>query len=900
MTDTHLLFFCFLPFLALAQNDADIRLVNHLNNNTFEGRVEIYHGTEWGTICDDYFGMEEADVVCKQLNFTLGAQAVYKKAYYGQGTGKKIYLDNVVCVGNETSLINCKHQGWNGHNCHHFEDVGVVCLTNEEPYSTPGSCDFEKGHGLCGYQRVSGVDQFNWTFGSRQFYSFPKTDHTTSDTDGEGFYLSTVMKFTDIIEQGKKARIQSPTVSAATCLVFYYFMAGTSVGELIVYLKDAGKESLVWELFGDQGRTWKKAVIPIDEKYKGFNIIFEGVAGTRWYGNDVCIDDITVTVTTGGNCTFSPPEAKPRPAVTPKSNVRLVPMPGSSVKSAGRVEVFHNAGSTGGRWGTICDGGYGYRKTFDLRAATVVCKELGYEGAEMVVPCCQVFGKGSGRIWLDNVECLGTEPSITMCPHSGWGNTFCSHLRDVAVVCKTKDTDRSEFAVRLRGRAGVPYKGRVEVNIGGIWGTVTDHGWDIYDANVVCKQLHFGGAVGAYTGSSYGVGKGPVWMSDFECNGNEDSLAKCNHSNTEVQKRWAHYMDASVECFGLRLANGRLNMTGRVEVMYDGKWGTVCNTNWNINAANVVCRQLGFRRAEDVGFFGAGSGSVLLDRVNCTGDEPSLSFCRHSPWNAHSCNHDKDAGVECTHAICGKSKPCLNGGNCESSTGTCNCTSQSFVGDFCDVPVANDTVQVLLDGKFEKWDPISFKTSLVKRLNDYCSKVNCPGALSTAQKNHLHFEYDDVHIIDRAKKSDKGVVVNFAVVYTNGVNTSVLPKQFIHQFFSSNIDNLAGFKVREVDGESEMPPGGHHSAPQQQKSNSLPIYIGVGVVAFVAVLVVVVVFVVKRYGKKAGGGRSEDGPSGYSYQSYLVLHAEDDDEATDDTTLLRPPQQGSGEGDLLA
>ena len=55
-----------------------------------------------------------------------------------------------------------------------------------------------------------------------------------------------------------------------------------------------------------------------------------------------------------------------------------------------------------------------------------------------------------------------------------------------------------------------------------------------------------------------------------------------------------------------------------------------------------------------------------------------------------------------------------------------------------------------------------------------------------------------------------------------------------------------------------------------------------------------------RYGKKAGGDRSEGGPSGYSHQSYLVLHAEDDDEAMDDTALLRPPQQGSGEGDLLA
>ena len=88
------------------------------------------------------------------------------------------------------------------------------------------------------------------------------------------------------------------------------------------------------------------------------------------------------------------------------------------------------------------------------------------------------------------------------------------------------------------------------MNIGGLWGTITDRGWDIYDATVVCKQLQFGGAVGAYTGSAFGNGNGPVWMSDFECKGNEDSLAKCNHSNTEVQGTWDHYSDASVECFG--------------------------------------------------------------------------------------------------------------------------------------------------------------------------------------------------------------------------------------------------------------------------------------------------------------------------------------------------------------
>ena len=117
--------------------------------------------------------------------------------------------------------------------------------------------------------------------------------------------------------------------------------------------------------------------------------------------------------------------------------IRLVPRRGSSVKSAGRVEVYHNK-----RWGTVCSNNW-FDDSFDIKAATVVCKELGYEGAELVVPCCEVFGKGTGHIWLHRVKCLGTEPSITMCPHRGWGNTYCSHDSDIAVICKTKETDRS-------------------------------------------------------------------------------------------------------------------------------------------------------------------------------------------------------------------------------------------------------------------------------------------------------------------------------------------------------------------------------------------------------------------------------------------------------------------------
>lgn len=106
--------------------EGDLRLVGSPSNFSAEGRVEIYHFKEWGTICDDYWGVEEANVVCHQLGYTKGAQYWYSNAKFGQGDGK-IWMDDVVCYGNETALTQCHNIGWNGHNCHHYEDVGVVC-----------------------------------------------------------------------------------------------------------------------------------------------------------------------------------------------------------------------------------------------------------------------------------------------------------------------------------------------------------------------------------------------------------------------------------------------------------------------------------------------------------------------------------------------------------------------------------------------------------------------------------------------------------------------------------------------------------------------------------------------------------------------------------------------------
>ena len=91
------------------------------------GRVEILHNGKWGTVCDDYWDINDANVVCRQLGFQ-GAQAALQGGNVPDGTGQ-IWLDNVDCTGNETALSECWHRGWGVENCGHYEDAGVECIT---------------------------------------------------------------------------------------------------------------------------------------------------------------------------------------------------------------------------------------------------------------------------------------------------------------------------------------------------------------------------------------------------------------------------------------------------------------------------------------------------------------------------------------------------------------------------------------------------------------------------------------------------------------------------------------------------------------------------------------------------------------------------------------------------
>ncbi|OPJ74121.1 T-cell differentiation antigen CD6 [Patagioenas fasciata monilis] len=169
-------------------------------------------------------------------------------------------------------------------------------------------------------------------------------------------------------------------------------------------------------------------------------------------------------------------------------------------------------------------------------------------------------------------------------------------------------------SVRLSGGRS-QCEGRVELEQGGIWGTVCDDEWDVTDGDVVCRQLRCGWAVRVLTDSAFGRGTGPILRDDVGCKGHEQHLGDCPAA---PDHDCSHKEDAGVVCSEhqeWRLTGGMDGCAGRVEVFYRGTWSTVCDNAWML--------------------------------YQCGGHQPSLAHCQWVYNKSAPCYQSQAAGAVC-------------------------------------------------------------------------------------------------------------------------------------------------------------------------------------------------------------------------------------------------------------
>ena len=100
----------------------------------YEGRIEVRkNGGPWGLVCDDYFDINDANVFCKMLGYTNGAETAYTQSHFGHGN-LDFHMDDLVCTGQELTFLDCPYVsgssgagGWGSHNCGSGEATGVRC-----------------------------------------------------------------------------------------------------------------------------------------------------------------------------------------------------------------------------------------------------------------------------------------------------------------------------------------------------------------------------------------------------------------------------------------------------------------------------------------------------------------------------------------------------------------------------------------------------------------------------------------------------------------------------------------------------------------------------------------------------------------------------------------------------
>ncbi|XP_016117563.1 deleted in malignant brain tumors 1 protein-like [Sinocyclocheilus grahami] len=616
----------------------NVRLVN--GTSRCAGTVEVLHRGQWGTVCGDGWDLADAAVVCRELDCGEPVDAL--DAYFGPGS-RPVLMKIAICTGTESTLKKCgsiqlpdkcldksaqvicsevrlvggsrcsgrleilHDQTWMSVCDAAFDqqDAEVVCreLDCGAPVQVLGAAAFGKGVAQMWTQEIQ-------CRGNESQIHLCPTNSSHKHSCSHEYSVGLVCA-----ENMRVRLVGGNSLCAGRVEVLHRGQWGTVCGvdfdmadaAVVCRELECGEpvDALGGAHFGSG--SGPISIWPNRKLCTGSESTLKNCGSVQW-GSYLCDH----TKDAGVIC----------------SGARLI---GNS-SCSGRLEMLHNQ-----MWMSVCD------TAFDQQDAEVVCRELGC-GAPVQVLGATAFDKGDAQMWTQEIQCRGNESQIHLCPTSLY-KKHCSDDNFQGLFC----ADRKN--VRLVD-GNSPCAGRVEVLHRGQWGTVCGDFWDLTDAAVVCRELDCGEPVDALTDDDFGQGSGPVWMSAVLCTGSESTLKNCKSSGWSMNS-CTHNANVGVICSGhkpSRLAAGSHLCSGRLEILHDQTWMSVCDAAFDQQDAEVVCRELDCGAPVQVlgaAAFGKGDAQMWTQEIQCKGNESQISFCSISS-HKHNCSSDNNVGLKCS------------------------------------------------------------------------------------------------------------------------------------------------------------------------------------------------------------------------------------------------------------
>ncbi|XP_054908791.1 scavenger receptor cysteine-rich type 1 protein M130-like [Poeciliopsis prolifica] len=305
-------------------------------------------------------------------------------------------------------------------------------------------------------------------------------------------------------------------------------------------------------------------------------------------------------------------------------SVRLVP---GTNRCSGRLEV-----KTDQSWSSVCE------NDFDLQDAQVVCREIG-----CVLPSVlqgALYGEAEAPVGSREFLCEGSESALLNCSsRKSSGRNSCSPGQAVGLTCSDQDN------IRLVGEAS-RCAGRLEMFHQEEWRPVAgyDPYWDMNSVAAVCAELDCGSAVSARKSDE--SSERPVWRIWSLCLQSGSALKNCLPDDGTSDQSLEFICSDSV-----RLVSGTNRCSGRLEVKTDQSWSSVCENDFDLQDAQVVCREIGcvLPSVLQGALYGEAEAPVGSREFLCEGSESALLNCSSRKSSGrNSCSPGQAVGLTCS------------------------------------------------------------------------------------------------------------------------------------------------------------------------------------------------------------------------------------------------------------